>query len=39
MAGGKAERVQASFPKDLTGPVRLNIKLFLFSEHPKAVRN
>lgn len=39
MAGGKAERVQASFAKDLAGPVRLNIELFSFSEHPEAVRN
>lgn len=39
MAGEKAERVQASFPTDLAGPARLNIRLFSFNQHPAAVRN
>lgn len=30
MAGHIAERVQASFPTDLAGPARLNIKFFSF---------
>lgn len=38
-AGGKAERVQASFPTNLAEPARINIRLFSFNHHPAVARN